>query len=258
MRRWMVRTAVVVLAGLSPAWAKADDQEMAQEIAAALRDSGQLQSYSIGVKYKDGVALLAGRVQNARQRRLAQQLASECDGVEQVINNLSVQAGETAAAPQIRQPRSVAGVRQAAMEEDYGALDMSAVESTPAPARTPARSSPRIARATNVRRTAAAQDTYSDAGAASGAPLPINGGAMAGPAPMSYDQPNMPEYAWPSYASYPNYAAVTYPKQYSPTAWPYIGPFYPYPQVPLGWRKVTMEWKDGWWWLDFHNGYRHH
>ena len=50
----------------------------------------------------------------------------------------------------------------------------------------------------------------------------------------------MPGYAWPSYAAYPNYAAVTYPKQYSPTAWPYIGPFYPYPQVPLGWRKVTL------------------
>jgi hypothetical protein len=44
---------------------------------------------------------------------------------------------------------------------------------------------------------------------------------------------------------------VTYPKQYSPTAWPYIGPFYPYPQVPLGWRKVTLEWDDGWWMLDF-------
>ena len=61
----------------------------------------------------------------------------------------------------------------------------------------------------------------------------------------------MPGYAWPSYAAYPNYAALTYPKQYSPTAWPYIGPFYPYPQVPLGWRKVTLEWDDGWWFLDF-------
>ena len=26
---------------------------------------------------------------------------------------------------------------------------------------------------------------------------------------------------------------------------------YPYPQVPLGWRKVTLEWDDGWWPLDF-------
>jgi hypothetical protein len=45
-------------------------------------------------------------------------------------------------------------------------------------------------------------------------------------------------------------APATRPK-YSATAWPYIGPFYPYPQVPLGWRKVCLEWKDGWWWLDF-------
>jgi hypothetical protein len=74
-------------------------------------------------------------------------------------------------------------------------------------------------------------------------------GAARRPGPL--DHPSMPGYAWPSYAAYPNYAAVTYPKQYSASAWPYIGPFYPYPQVPLGWRKVTMEWDDGWWMLDF-------
>ena len=84
-----------------------------------------------------------------------------------------------------------------------------------------------------------------------GGPLPMYAGAPGGPAPAVYDQPSMPNYAWPSYAAYPNYGALTYPKQYSPTAWPYIGPFYPYPQVPLGWRKVTLEWDDGWWMLDF-------
>lgn len=84
-------------------------------------------------------------------------------------------------------------------------------------------------------------------------PMPMHGQpmGMAAPAPMHYDSPSMPNYAWPSYAAHPNYAALTYPKQYSPTAWPYIGPFYPYPQVPLGWRKVTLEWDDGWWFLDF-------
>lgn len=89
-------------------------------------------------------------------------------------------------------------------------------------------------------------------------------GEMGGPGPTpagfvpqgsgrgpSYDNASMPGYAWPSYASYPNYAALSYPKQYSPTAWPYIGPFYPYPQVPLAWRKVSLEWDDGWWFLDF-------
>jgi hypothetical protein len=87
-----------------------------------------------------------------------------------------------------------------------------------------------------------------------GAPQPLPAASPMGPgapAPYHFDHPQMPGYAWPSYAAYPNYAAVTYPKQYSPTAWPYIGPFYPYPQVPLGWRKVTLEWDDGWWFLDF-------
>jgi hypothetical protein len=66
-----------------------------------------------------------------------------------------------------------------------------------------------------------------------------------------YNQPNMPQYAWPSYAPYDNSAAVTYPSQYDASAWPYIGPYYPYPQVPLGWRKSTLEWDDGNWSLKF-------
>jgi hypothetical protein len=94
--------------------------------------------------------------------------------------------------------------------------------------------------------------------AAAGMPLPAYvPGTGGGVAPAAYDQPYLPNYAWPGYAAYPNYAAVTYPKQYSPAAWPYIGPFYPYPQVPLGWRKVTLEWDDGWWFLDFNDSRRH-
>ncbi|MEM6798293.1 MAG: BON domain-containing protein [Planctomycetota bacterium] len=85
----------------------------------------------------------------------------------------------------------------------------------------------------------------------------VPAGGRGGAQGVSYDSPNMPGYAWPSYASHPNYSAVTYPKQYSPTAWPYIGPFYPYPQVPLGWRKVALEWDDGWWHLDFSHHQRH-
>ena len=68
---------------------------------------------------------------------------------------------------------------------------------------------------------------------------------------MMYNQPNVPEYAWPTYAQYDNYSAVTYPSQYDASAFPYIGPFYPYPQVPLNWRQSTLEWKDGHWALRF-------
>ena len=57
--------------------------------------------------------------------------------------------------------------------------------------------------------------------------------------------------AWPTYAQYPNSAAITYPTEYSASAWPYIGPFYPYPQVPLGWRSAQLDWDDGHWNLNF-------
>ena len=89
--------------------------------------------------------------------------------------------------------------------------------------------------------------------------VPMNGNM---PLPMGHqtptmgrnDQPNVPNYAWPTYAAPNNYSEVAYPRLYCPEAAPYIGPFYPYPQVPLEWRKVTLEWHDGYWWLDFDDG----
>lgn len=80
-----------------------------------------------------------------------------------------------------------------------------------------------------------------------------SGGSYPGGYPFMpvYDQPNLPNHAWPTYANYPNYAQVSYPKQYSASAYPYIGPFHPYPQIPLGWRKVQLEWDDGYWQLNF-------
>ena len=104
-------------------------------------------------------------------------------------------------------------------------------------------------------------DTYDSYG---GAPLASNygggeplaagySGGAGGGAGGDSGSANLPGYAWPSYAAAPNYGAVSYPRQHSASAWPYIGPFYPYPQVPLGWRKVSLEWDDGWWHLDFHD-----
>jgi len=95
-----------------------------------------------------------------------------------------------------------------------------------------------------------------------GVPLPP-GPAPAIPAPPAYghpgrgasntvyNMPHLPEHAWPTYAAYPNYSQVSYPKEYSASAWPYIGPFYPYPQIPLGWRQAQLEWDDGHWSLNF-------
>lgn len=84
-----------------------------------------------------------------------------------------------------------------------------------------------------------------------GAPPMGPGGMQQAGHHMIYNQPNVPQYAWPSYAAPDNYAAVTYPSQYDASAWPYMGPFYPYPQVPLNWRQATLEWDDGYWSLRF-------
>jgi hypothetical protein len=80
---------------------------------------------------------------------------------------------------------------------------------------------------------------------------PAYGAQGMGPGPAVYNSPNMPDHSWPTYAQYPNSAAVSYPQAYSASAWPYIGPFYPYPQVPLGWRDATLRWDDGQWNLMF-------
>ncbi len=69
------------------------------------------------------------------------------------------------------------------------------------------------------------------------------------PTPYELNPPKMPPYAWPTYAPYNNYSRVAYPTAYPYNAWPYIGPVYPFPKIPLGWRSVKLEWVDGHWYF---------
>lgn len=61
--------------------------------------------------------------------------------------------------------------------------------------------------------------------------------------------PPLPPYAWPTYAPHNNVSRVGYPESYPYNAFPYIGPFYPFPKVPLGWRSVNLTWEDGHWFM---------
>ena len=94
---------------------------------------------------------------------------------------------------------------------------------------------------------------------AAGAPVAAPDGSPMpeGPAVVGHSAggANMPNYAWPSYAPAGNFSAVGYPTAYPWQAWPNIGPFYPYPEVPQDWRAVTLRWDDGIWWLDFKKNY---
>jgi len=224
--------------------AAVSDEAMAQLIANELKDSGRLNDYRVGVKYKEGVAWLLGTVTSQQQKKTAELIAGGCQGVVHVVSKLEVESpeqpglrsGRAATAstfPNTGQPQQVA--RQIPARAGGGNM--------PVPY---ARMGQGVQPASYVKPAQYAAGTMG--------PNPMGSVPAAMGQAVSYDNPQMPGYAWPSYAAAPNYAALTYPKQYSASAWPYIGPFYPYPQVPLGWRKVTLEWDDGWWFLDFKDG----
>ena len=224
-RKWMCALAALVcspalvLAGQpypgAPYQSVNPNQQTADQIARILSTSGGLNGQRVYVEFAGGVATLRGQVGSISQRSQAIALTSQVSGVRQVNNQLQVLAPAA--------PTYHSGVvqAQALAPRSYG---VPAAQAAP---------------------FALGQFQASPAPTASYAssPTAVN--------TVNYNLPNVPSYAWPSYAPYPNYASVTYPHQYSPTAWPYIGPFYPYPQVPLGWRKVQLEWDDGWWMLEF-------
>lgn len=284
MRRFLLAAALVAATVPSPASAQnTNDQMVADQIATSLKSADGLSGYEITVKYREGTARLEGWVRDQKQMDEALAIAGRTPQVERVINRLQIQEamptvqpvahrGQPTAAPQVagQSPRPVPqqaypqrsvqgqqgwhqqapqmaaaprplqpirhGAQQVAMRQPAmpapGAHAMPPGAVAPGPGMVPGQPMP-------------------------GGPVPEYAPVGGAPAPSMYDQPYMPPYSWPSYAAYPNYAALTYPKQYSPTAFPYIGPFYPYPQVPLGWRKVTLEWDDGWWFLDFADDRRH-
>lgn len=248
MRRFFFSAALAGVAALMPAWAFGSDQETAQQIADALRSSGRLKDYSIGVKFESGRAFLLGRVASEQQARTAVEMAQQLPDVESVENRLEIKASVQVDAA-VRPTAHAAGTSMNRDDLLFGGTDqptppkMAAVEARPLAA---------VQRPTPASRPVSHTAMHGSA-MRTGSPIPTGVPASSVAQRVAYDQPCVPCHAWPSYAAYPNYAGVTYPTQYSAAAWPYIGPFYPYPQVPLGWRKVTMEWKDGWWWLDFHD-----
>ncbi len=254
MRRILFSLVIASIAATAPARALADDREeraAAQQIATILRDSGRMKDYSVGVKYKDGTVWLSGRVSNNQQLQAALGVVSDIEGIDQIVNNMTVARAAKQHAPGAARPGRPAishmTRRVSATTADFDPAAAATGQELP------------VASATEGGQVAPAGYNHLARKAARHACPPTMYAPAGGPAvnPPAYDQPYMPNYAWPSYAAYPNYSALTYPQQYSPTAWPYIGPFYPYPQVPLGWRKVALEWDDGWWFLDFYDRSHH-
>ncbi len=231
---------------VAPTQLDAQSQQIAHELIARLEQQdamGRLQGCDFDVRVEQAVVMLSGSVALPQQYQLLLDLAHRVPGVRQVSADLHVLSDPTGGVA--ISPASVQ-MPIAYSQGHMMAEPMARIDQTPRPI-----GAARMAAYAGGAVLAAPMMAVNHM-SGGGVPAHLPGGGHAA-VPARYDHPNLPGHAWPSYAAYPNYAAVTYPKQYSPTAWPYIGPFYPYPQVPLGWRKVTLQWKDGWWQLNFNS-----
>ena len=243
--------------------AKSGDDEIARAVIAKLqilKDNRQLRDFDLDLEVDKGSVWIKGRVASSKQQWLVLDAARRVAGVRQVVNDLSIKAALRAPAPIVSRNHArdfrtqpVSNVTTSEPEVIGSAVETAQpapVVSQMAPMGAPHYVMTPRHRAPNM--PLAFAPAQSVAQGQAGQPMPMHLATnRAGQAPARHDQPQLPGYAWPSYAPHPNYGSVAYPKQYSPSAWPYIGPFYPYPQVPLGWRKVVLEWDDGWWMLDF-------
>jgi hypothetical protein len=195
------------------------NQHIAESIAGQLRHSGTLHHYMVDVAFQDGVAEISGTVADPAQREEVLRLVQAVPDVKRVIDHLTVVAPlqrVQAGLPDFLQPLPQA-------KEPAARPAPSQVNPPPISTLTPP---------------------------AAGAPpeaVPV----FQAPAPAPYDlnPPKMPPYAWPTYAPYNNYSRVAYPEAYPYNAWPFIGPIYPFPKIPPGWRSVRLEWDDGYWWF---------
>jgi hypothetical protein len=206
------------------------NQSTADAVAGTLRASRNLAGYRIEIQAQDGMVTLTGVLASPAQKAEAVARARYIAGVRGVVDQL-----------QLNDDRPIQTVQYQTgpgmMHQQGGMIRQGAGNVIYGPGTNPG--------------TMSGNSTPSYV--SDGGPVPEGPAGMAGATQAS--QPGAPNYAWPSYAPYPNFSAVGYPTAYPWQAWPNIGPFYPYPEVPLDWRAVTLRWDDGIWWLDFRKHY---
>ena len=285
MRRVFSFGAILLAVAMAPMTVLGSNQEMAEEIAGVLEDKNLIEGCDIGLKYQDETVWLTGIVDSAEKISAIQATVEGLDGVAKVVNQLEVEkVAEDASVQQVAgYQRSV--VRRPAQLSDLGSEqiisdEVVAVNGVPVNQgqATPAgnsvvengtqsvmiqgasmQSRPRPIQVSYGTTVQPVSNSVVSGAVPSAAPAPMMQGT---PMPMHSQAYAMPanggaamrRKAFPAYGTYPNTASVQYPKRHAASAWPYIGPYYPYPQVPDGWRKVTLEWHDGYWHLDFDDG----
>lgn len=192
--------------------AVSNNQQIANTIAEQLRQSGHLRHYDINIVVRSGVAGLTGTVTDQMQHDEVLRLVQGVPGVERVRNRIRLAGLEPVTQAQAVLPNGP-DLAPVPRRNENGGDNNGNSQGGP--------------RGNGVE------------------PTPI---FQAAPSPSDMFPPKMPPNAWPTYAPYNNYARVAYPMLYPYNAWPFIGPMYPFPKVPLGWRKIKLQWQDGYWW----------
>jgi hypothetical protein len=194
--------------------AKAQNQELAEAVAAKLRASGAMKGAKISIETRDGVVDLSGTVVSPQQHDDIMKALSKVSGIKRIDSGITM-AGMAPATEPMRSPYQPNMLERAGGQgEGFGGGPLPPPLGTgPAPSMNE--------------------------------PVPLNG--MPIMAPLDPSGPRLPPNAWPTYAPHNNMSRVAYPQSYPYNAFPYIGPYYPFPKVPLGWRKVVLEWEDGHW-----------
>ena len=197
------------------------NQAVADSVVDSLRKSGEFRGSRLDVEAAKGVVTLNGTVVSPERKAALTTKVLSVPGVTGVVDNVTIAPAREI--QQVQYDVALGGHGHAGNATGVGAYAGPAAPVAAAPVGDP------------------------------NGPAPENGAAGGyGPASGSHAMPN---YAWPSYAPYPNFSAVGYPTVYPWQAWPNIGPIHPYPEVPLDWRAVTLRWDDGLWWLDFKKHY---
>lgn len=202
-----------------------ENQKLADAVAAKLKASGVIKGAKINIETRGGTVILGGTVVSQKQHEDILRAVTGIQGITRIESEIQ---SPLPPAPAGMPVAPVAPVAPATKPVGKPNIIQTAGELEQAPMFTPPVGPNGAAMV--------AQD-----------PVPLNG--MPAMAAMDAGGPRLPPNAWPTYAPYNNFSRVAYPSAYPYNAFPYIGPFYPFPKVPLGWRKVVLEWDDGHWYM---------
>jgi BON domain len=235
--------------------AQSFNQATAEAVAGVLRSSPNLSPYRIEIETQGGLATLSGTLATLAQKAEAISLAQRIPGVTGVIDRLNVATDSRVRPVQYQ----MAGGHPAYAGAPGGGeviYDGNATNGPGMPAgmmNNGMMNNGMMNNGMNAGMMGPAGSGPANGPGMDGGPMPEGPAGMPGATQSA--MPRNPNYAWPSYAPYPNFSAVGYPTAYPWQAWPNIAPPHPYPEVPLDWRAVTLRWDDGIWWLDFKKHY---